>query len=121
MKRHLLKISWTFPLFGVLLFQQCGTTKSSSTASTDTKEISYTADIRPIMLVKCAPCHFPETGRKKLLHTHEATVDNAKDILFRVQLPKEDKQYMPFKGKRESLTKEEIVLFKTWINQGAPI
>lgn len=79
--------------------------------------ISYSKHILPIMTEKCTPCHFPDRGRKKMLNTYEATRDNIEDILYRVQLPVNHEDYMPFKSKREPLTVAEINLIKDWVAQ----
>ena len=64
-------------------------------------KISYSESILPIMTVKCTPCHFPDRGMKKMLITYEVTRKNIEDILYRVQLPVNHKDYMTFKRKRE--------------------
>lgn len=82
--------------------------------------VTYTANIAPIMEMKCTPCHYPEKGKKKLLDTYTATRNNAVDILKRVEMPATEEGFMPFKSKKEPLTAEEIQLLKDWIAQGTP-
>lgn len=78
----------------------------------------YDTDIQPIMVRSCTPCHFPEKGRKKILNTYTAVSTNIQDILERIQLAPEDEHFMPFKGKRQALSAEEILLFKKWFAEG---
>ena len=120
MNSRLSKIFFFITFVIILLSMQfC---KSSATMITDTsdKPVSYEKDISPIMKLKCTPCHFPEHGRKEMLDTYAATKEHIEDILHRVQLPETDKKFMPFKSKREPLTKEEIELFKKWAAQSMP-
>ena len=82
--------------------------------------VTYTADIAPLMSLKCTPCHFPEKGKKKFLDTYSAVQNNIEDIVNRVELPMEDEKFMPFKSKKEPLTEAEIQLLKDWIAQDMP-
>ncbi|KAA3637029.1 MAG: hypothetical protein DWQ02_07360 [Bacteroidetes bacterium] len=82
--------------------------------------VSYEKDILPLMERSCTPCHFPDQGRVKMLDTHEATKANVNGILYRVQLPSDDENFMPFKNKREPFSAEEVALFKKWMEQGMP-
>lgn len=118
--KDLIKIIAPLCLFIIAtLFQNCSSTKTaSSKQDTSEVQVSYETDIKPIMLAKCTPCHFPENGRKKMLDTYTATSTNIKTILHRVQLPVDDTQYMPFKSKREAVTSDEIELLETWMDQG---
>lgn len=81
------------------------------------RTVSYATDIAPLFAQKCTPCHFPERGRKKLLNTHEAVKESIKDILYRVQLAPDAKDFMPFKQKKPALTSAEIKLLKDWVAQ----
>ena len=99
--------------------QFCKSSKSTVSDSSKSEPlISFEQHISPIMALKCTPCHFPERGKKKLLHTYEATKENIDDILIRVQRPADDPKFMPFKSKKEPLTSTEIALFKKWLAQG---
>ena len=104
------------------IFQYCKSSKETTKTIKKVFEnpVTYTNNIKPIMLQKCTPCHFPERGRKKMLNTFSSTKENIKDIMNRVQLPIGDKKFMPFKNKRPALTKEEIQLLSDWIAQSMP-
>lgn len=82
--------------------------------------MSYQRDIKPIIQRSCTPCHFPARGRKVMLNTHTAVVENIDEIMKRTQLSSLDEGFMPFKSKREPLSKEEIELFKMWIAENMP-
>lgn len=81
-------------------------------------KLSYADHIQPIMENSCTPCHYPEKGKKKLLNTYEATVETIDDIIYRIQLPTDSLEFMPFKSKKLPLSDVEIKIFKEWRDQG---
>ncbi|HAE12920.1 MAG: hypothetical protein H6548_11575 [Chitinophagales bacterium] len=93
-------------------------TKTTEETTTTEPTVSYSRDLAPIMEAKCTPCHFPETGKKKLLNTYAAVSESSDYILFRIQLPEDDPEFMPFKGKKPALTPEEVQLFVQWAAEG---
>jgi hypothetical protein len=106
-------------IVSVLIFQAC---KSSAKLvnKESVKKISYASDIRPMMQVSCAPCHFPALGKKKMLDTYEKTHENIKEMIRRVELPIDHKDFMPFKSKRTPLTVDQITMLKQWLAQDMP-
>lgn len=104
-----------------LVFIHCSTPKKAVGTSAKTSSesmISYAKDVKPIMIKHCTPCHFPETGQKKMLDTYAATRDNIADIVARVQLSQEDIKFMPFKLKKEPLSDSLILILRTWGKTG---
>lgn len=81
-------------------------------------KVSYRDHIKPMMENSCTPCHFPEKGQKKLLNTFEAMVESIDDIIYRVQLPVDSIEYMPYKQKKLPLSTKEIQILKNWYDQG---
>jgi hypothetical protein len=113
-------LAWLALAPALLLLQHC---KAPQTATADTASLTprtYAEDIAPVMLQKCAPCHFPDQGRKKMLDTYEAVSANMQDIIDRVMLPADDIKFMPFKSKKPPLTPEELKAFQEWFAQGMP-
>ena len=115
----------TSSLATVLLAMALVGCSQRTTPSAETKEpytgpqISYTNDVAPIITRSCAPCHFPEKrGKKEPLHTYASMKAELNKVLIRVQLPESDKDFMPFKKKKPSLTAEEIELLKNWARGG---
>ena len=101
--------------------QQCKSGQASTSKSKDIENmVSYEADIQPLMAASCTPCHFPENGKKEMLHTYDATRLNIKDIIARVEMNPEEKGFMPFKSKKPPLTDEQIQMFRDWLAQGFP-
>lgn len=117
------KIPHFLAFLSLITFSYCSSTKKvSSTASSEKTSrepalipaFTYEKDVAPIVQASCSPCHFPETGKKKLLDTYEATSKNIDDILTRVQLPVDNKEFMPFKSKKPALSEREIAVLKRW-------
>jgi len=106
----------------LISFSFCTSSKKSTTAmsTTATATFAYANDIAPIMEASCAPCHFPESGKKKQLDTYEAVAKNFEDILERVQLPVNHENYMPFKSKTPAFTEAQIQMLKTWKAENMP-
>ena len=110
-----------FCLIGLTaLFTSCDPPKHLNENEDDKNKVSYEKDIRPLMLRSCTPCHFPERGHKEMMDTHQKTKDNINEILTRVQLDPSDEEFMPFKQKRQALSKNEIALFWKWKKQNMP-
>jgi uncharacterized lipoprotein YajG len=113
-----------FMAAALLFAAGCKTTqKTAETVPSDIPPedlVSYTEDIRPLMVRSCTPCHFPDKGRKKYLDTYKATRNNIKDIIARCELPVDHPDYMPFKSKKPALTTDEIATMKKWMEQGMP-
>jgi hypothetical protein len=109
-------------LLALVVFQFCKPTQSTQVKLSKKIPpellVSYEKHIKPIMVSKCTPCHFPELGKKKMLDTYESTKESLNDILTRIQLPTEDPEFMPYKSKKPALTPEEIKVFKDWLEQG---
>ena len=106
----------------VAMFAACSPKVSSSnsnTSSSDKPTVDTTAmfasDIKPILEAKCTPCHFPAQGGNKAAFDNLAAASNhISDMLLRVQLKPDEKGYMPFRGKKEALTADEIAKLKAW-------
>lgn len=67
------------------------------------------------------PCH--AQGNKNdlnVLDTYKAVSKDIIDILQLVQLPKDEKMFMPYKVKKQPLSAKEIELIKKWVNEGTP-
>ena len=112
---------FAFTLVTILFLQNCGSTKSAASTEkyiTTGPDVSYVADVSPIMTKSCTPCHFPPDGKKEALDSYESVKANIDYILSRVQLPESDMRFMPFKNKKPSLTKEEIDVLKRWAGKG---
>jgi hypothetical protein len=102
-------------IFSITLFIAC-THKMASTAKPKVDAAAmFESDIKPILVAKCSPCHFPSKGGGKAsLENFIAAGTNIDDVIVRVQLDPSSPQYMPFRGKRDPLTAAEIASLKAW-------
>jgi hypothetical protein len=70
------------------------------------------------MAERCTPCHFPDGGKKKFLDTHTAVRDNIEDILYRIQLPIDSSDFMPWKSKKPPLSDSLVQVIRVWKDTG---
>jgi hypothetical protein len=115
----------TILLISLALFAAACAPKSGQKAtpplppSPPVPKVSYTTDISPILLGKCAPCHFPsQQGKKEPLDTYAAAKNQINEMIARAELPQEDIKFMPYKLKKPALTPEEITALKNWARGG---
>lgn len=112
----------TLITFGLSLFllQFCTTGSMATKSAVEQQKtpVSYEKDIFPILKDRCAPCHFSPDGKKEHLDTYDASVEYIDDIIEYIQLPKDQKKFMPYKSKKEPLSDSLITVFKLWKSQG---
>lgn len=102
-------------LTGLAACSKKTTSGTGSTAVSPTALKMYETDVKPIVEAKCTPCHIPSKGGMKgALDNAEAAKKHIDDMIRRVQLSPNDHDYMPFKGKKEALTEQEIATLKSW-------
>ena len=110
-----------FILFSILALPFCTTSKKAAgVKGNEEPMVLYSTDISPILQVHCAPCHFPGGGKQKYLDTYAAVSDNIDDILYRVELPRDSIEFMPFKSKKEPLSDSLIQVITLWKAQNMP-
>jgi len=103
--------------------------------------VDFENEIWPFIEAKCVECHkapYEDNGKTKKPKAElrldgawawiagsengavlEAGDADESELYIRVTLPEEDDDFMPPSGKADPLTPEELVLFKTWIDEGA--
>ena len=103
----------------------------------DKKDLTYARDIKPVIEKSCLKCHGEEKPKGKLrLDSLEAALKggkNGKDIIpgksgksplvyAIARIGDDEESFMPppeEESKLKPLTKEQIGLFRAWIDQGA--
>lgn len=97
---------------GSLLFVQCGSSKKATASKT-----SFSKDVVSVFQTKCAPCHIPSAGGKKMAYDN---IENVKksidDIIRRIELNPDQRGFMP--KNNEKLNEATIALIKKWKDEG---
>jgi hypothetical protein len=115
------KTYFLFFLIAVFALPFCTTSrKAARSKGKDETMTSYAVDISPILQDRCTPCHFPGGGKRKFLDTYAAVSGNIDEILYRVQLPADSLDFMPFKSKKAPLSDSLIQVIKLWKAQNMP-
>ncbi len=108
----------SFTVFAFIACSKKTTSPSSGAGPTPDKakaETMYASEIKPVLELKCSPCHFPDKGgNKAALDNFDAASKIIEDVIRRVQLDPSAPGYMPFKGKKDALTAAEIASLKSW-------
>ncbi|MBK7343703.1 MAG: hypothetical protein IPJ06_11820 [Saprospiraceae bacterium] len=85
---------------------------------TNVPEVTY-ADISPILLRSCSPCHYPDQDGKLLaLDNYTQVKKHLSKMLRRVELPQDNPKFMPYELQREALSADEITRLKNWAQGG---
>ena len=104
-----------FCLLGAVVFAACA--KKNTASKTTEKHTTYTAEVFPLIQMKCSPCHLPSKGGNKAdFENYSSTMKHGAEILERIQLNPGERGFMPFK--HEKLTAEEIAVIKKWVDAG---
>jgi len=124
----MLRISWSFVCFLVV-------TATTDAQSTSPEQVSYSRQIAPLLMLKCAGCHGPDpwwtdayqdgldltTFKGLIKGSSRGRVvvpgNSAKSTILERLTSDIPSQRMPFVGKPLSTT--QIALIRNWIDQGA--
>lgn len=106
------KLTAALVFMGAIGFQFCSTTKNAQTAPKSTFE----ANVHPVIVANCAPCHVPPNGKRELLHTYTAAKTHIDEIITRINKNPGEKGFMPFKHPK--LPDSTIQVFVQWKNDG---
>jgi len=81
--------------------------------------VDFSKEVYPVLQRACFECHGAEVqkGDLRLDTASPKHAEIGKELLRRVQLPREDKEAMPKRGER--LKPEQISALKAWIDDGA--
>ena len=96
------------------------TKKFTTDAQVSDPVVSYEKDIAPIIKERCSPCHFPKEGKRKPLNTYATVSGRINDIIYRIQLPTDSLEFMPYKSKKPPLSDSQIQMFIDWKAQMKP-
>lgn len=108
------KISVLLLLLITFALQYCSSTKNA--AKTQVPKLTYTANVQPLVVANCSPCHFPPKGNKKPFDNYLAVKTDIDSIITRIQKHPNEKGFMPFKKSR--LSDSTINVFVQWKKDG---
>jgi hypothetical protein len=100
-------------LIMAVLIQFCSPAKK---AQNQQPKINYEANVQPLIVANCSPCHIPPKGNKEPLNTYAAAKENIDDAISRIKLNPGDKGFMPFKHSK--LSDSTIRIFEQWKADG---
>ncbi len=98
----------------VLLFQFCSSSKSAS--STAAPATTFEANVKPVIVASCAPCHIAGQGNKKSLDNYANAKDYADEMIERIQKNPGDRGFMPMRHPK--LSETDIAVFVDWKKSG---
>jgi hypothetical protein len=110
------KLTLSMVVVAALLFQFCNSTKKLSAPPPVVVKLTYEADIKPIIAVKCAPCHIPPQGRKEPYITYAAVVKDVDNMIRRIKLTPGERGFMPQRNAK--LSDSTIQVFEKWKADG---
>ena len=108
------KLSVVVLLVMTFALQYCSTTKK--VAKVEEPKLTYAANIQPLMVANCSPCHFPPQGNKKAYNSYLAVKTDIDSILNRIQRHPGERGFMPFRKAR--LSDSTINVFVQWKKDG---
>jgi hypothetical protein len=88
------------------------------TATGAVPKATYEADLAPVIMSNCSPCHIPAKGGNKKAYDNYGNVrTDIDEILRRIQLNPGEKGFMPFR-KTEKLPDSIIQVFRKFRDDG---
>lgn len=80
------------------------------------EKLTFNANVKPLIMAKCSPCHIPGEGKKEPYVTAVAVKKDIDDIIHRIELHPGEKGFMP--AKHDRLSDTAINVFKQWKMDG---
>lgn len=110
-----------YVLFGfivsVFILANCNPAKKAT--ATEIAKTTYEANLSPVIMSNCSPCHIPSKGGNKKAYDNYTNVKTDIDeMIRRIELKPDEKGFMPFR-KKERLSDSVINVFKTFREDGA--
>ena len=100
----------------VLVLANCNPSKTAT--SSNVSKTTYEADLAPVIMSNCSPCHIPSKGGNKKAYDNFANVrTDIDEMIRRIELNPDEKGFMPFR-KKEKLPDSTIQVFKKFRDDG---
>lgn len=106
------KLCVLFLFAAPFVLQFCSSSKKTTKAAT----VTYAANVQPLMVANCSPCHFPPKGNKKAYDNYFAVKGDIDQILSRINRNPNEKGFMPFKHPK--LADSTINVLVQWKKDG---
>lgn len=105
-------------LLSFLTFACTPKTATKMDVPSDVPVVTY-AEISPILLRSCSPCHYPDQdGQVLALDNYTQVKKHLSKMLRRVELPQDHPKFMPYELQQEALSVDEITRLKNWAQGG---
>ena len=117
-KFHMRKFYILLLIASAFLLQLCTTKKKAqeTAASSSSKmKVTYVADIQPLVVKHCSPCHIPP-GKKEPLNTFAAVKHEIDEVIESIQKNPGQHGFMP--AKHSKLSDSTINVFVQWKKTG---
>jgi len=99
-----------------MFLSYCHTAKKAAAAA-PAPPVTFEANIQPIVMSACSPCHTPSKGgNKEPLDVYANAKKDVDDILHRIQLNPQDRGFMPMRHPK--LDDSTIAVIKKWKDTG---
>ncbi len=103
-----------FIVCGGIIFTYCSSGKKSTKT---VQKVTYEANIAPLLVANCTPCHFPEKGgRKKPLDSYKSVTAQLEEVIKRIQMNPTERGFMP--DRKAKLPDTTIAKIKQWQADG---
>ncbi len=117
-------------LFSLAVVSSCSLLNSPFVAAQDEEPVSFDRDIRPILSDRCFVCHGPDEGSRAAdlrldleEESHGFVIEpgslDDSELWARITSNDESDLMPPPESHKDPLNKEQLDLFKRWIQQGA--
>ncbi len=103
-------------LIGLIALTMMSCSKTVSDPGLTVVKITYEANIKPLISLRCTPCHLPPDGFKTYFNSYQAAKSYGDEMIRRIQLPRTDTMAMPYKF--PALVNTEIQKFIQWKTDG---
>jgi hypothetical protein len=107
-----------FLFLGMMMALSFCTSSRKAQSTSKPTVMTYTANVQPLVIANCSPCHIPPNGNKKPLNSYANVKSNIDDIIERIQKNPTDKGFMPMKHPK--LPDSTVQVFVDWKSAGLP-
>jgi hypothetical protein len=104
---------------GAFCLQYCSHTKKTEAPVAKVVQVpklTYEANVKPLLAVKCTPCHFPPKGNKTPYDNYASVKTDIDEIIRRTSLNSGERGFMPMRNPK--LSDSSMAVLKQWKADG---